>query len=265
MFSVALSCLAFSWWALAPSSVWAGAWTVPQGESRAFAEASIGQRDTEFDASGNPADGTYEKIEGTIAIEYGLIETLTVGSKNAYTRVGTDTDGDDFHISGLSEASLWARLRVWQSEGWIGSVQIGGAFRDMHVPQGGLALNDGANDVELRFLLGKGFGSSFGAGWLNVETAYRHRFDGAADQVKWHGTAGLRPDAVPGFLIMGQARATIAAERERASSFDQLSVTGTVGYTLTPSFTVTLGAERDIYTDEIEPALTGKLGAWISF
>lgn len=243
----------------------AGAWTLEEDATQLFLQVEYFEADTGFDANGDPANGTYRKLNGAFSTEYGLFDWLTIGSKAEARQTEIDSDGQDAKTYGPAEGGVWARVRFWRGAATVASAQIGYTDASAYDERLRPSLGDGASEIDMRGLIGHGFGAEWGDGWLNAEAAYRLRFEDAADQIRLDLTAGFRPAAAPRLLLMAQSFGTYAAGNGTRSDYDVLKLSPSVGFEITPSVTVQIGVSREVMGRDIEEGQAVFSSLWWTF
>ena len=168
------------------------------------------------------------------------------------------------------EASLagFARQRLWQSGdgAHVVSAQAGHAhpIGEMVAPGLGEDNPDAVPETRLRALYGHGFGTTWGNGFVSLESGYDRRWEGAGDELRLDATAGFAPD--PCCLAMMSVYSTYALDREEDDAL-----------TLAPSFayrfgggeedggrtTIQLGASYDLLATDEEAGV--QVSIWRSF
>jgi hypothetical protein len=133
------------------STAHAGAWTLPAGDGLFIAQASYFSSDRYFDADGNrQRQPTFRKYELQPYAEYGVKDWLTVGG-SAYAQRVSQSDNDNY---GLADTELFARVRLWQPENAVLSIQplvkLPSRFGESGLPRGGSR----STDMELNLLYG---------------------------------------------------------------------------------------------------------------
>ena len=247
----------------------AGPWTLAEGEEKFFASIEYRDDPAEYDARGDRADGRRQQAVAAIATEYGVTDALTLGFRTEGRWSSLDSDGADRSHYGLTETAVWLRARLWQGEAATTQMVISGQLR------GGLAgrydpslrpeLGDGASDVELRGLAGFGFNTPIGHGWAGSEAGYRYRDRDAADQIRLDGVFGVRPEALPGAMVMLESFGTVAVGSGERSDFDLLKVTPSVGYEVSENLTFRLGVTSEVLTRNIEAGTAVNFDIWWGF
>lgn len=167
---------------------WAGAWTLPQGSSQVIVTAAYSSADEMFDDNGKAvANETFEKYELRGYGEYGVTDWATVVLQPEFRSKRQGDARED----GFGRVDLGLRLRVWQSDFAVASVE---AAISAPGQSGSLVpLNGGDTDWEfdLRALYGRGFDIGWRHGFADLQIGYKHRVGEPADEVALDLTLGL--------------------------------------------------------------------------
>lgn len=250
----------------APAS--SGPWTLPRGESQTFIGVEYREDESAFDAEGERNEGRRRQFSTKVMREYGVRDYATVGVTLEARQSELDGDGEERTNTGVTAFSGHLRTRLRQVGGLVTAAQIGAEVASDYDPKLRPELGDGASELELRWLAGYGMGGGYGGAWFSAETAYAARNQDAADQLRVDGTAGFRPAAAPGLILMVQSFATLATGPGDRSDYDALKLAPSVAYQIGDageSVTVRLGAGREVLTRNVEPATTIMVDFWIDF
>ncbi|MEM7499358.1 MAG: hypothetical protein AAF371_15375 [Pseudomonadota bacterium] len=171
--------------AFLPSPVGAGAWTQRKGEGVII--ISVGRQGSPVSMLTLAAEEE-EKANAQGYIEYGISDSLTIGG-------GVFSDLAPSSGEGSANVSGFVRKRVWQGEGSVASVQIGGALPIETLIGTDFAESKPDSTPELRFsILG---GTSWWGDWGSVFTSgtagFAWRSEGAADEIRGELTTGYAP------------------------------------------------------------------------
>ena len=185
--SIALFGLLISWsgW---PGKAYAGAWTLPAGDTQIISGVILSNATESFDDSGGTIPVYYRKILFQTYAEHGLTDDLTLVLSPEFAIASEQgpnqplINANDFAIQGGLRYRLLNRFGIFSVQATYKSA---GAF-DMSVS----ANQDSGSEIELRFLYGLNF-KLFG------RDAY---FDGEIAQ-RWIN--GARPDETPIDLTLG--------------------------------------------------------------
>ncbi|MEM1420337.1 MAG: hypothetical protein AAGF51_06910 [Pseudomonadota bacterium] len=254
----------------ASSPALAGAWTLEPGATQIVSQSEAFESDASFDALGAPADGTYRKASFSLAIEHGLFDGITVGGRAEGRITAISSDGQDGANMGLAEVGVSVRGRIWRNDWTVASAQVGytnASFQDALTPADHIqpTVGDDASEVDVRALLGHGFQTPWGDGWLNAETAYRLRFNDAVDQARFDLTTGMRPSGASRFIFMAQAFGTHALGNGSRSDYDVWKLSPSIGYEFTPSLTLQIGATQEVAGRNIEEGRSLFTSVWWTF
>lgn len=243
--------------ALPPGAAEAGAWTRAAGEAfvsqttRIFSTEPTSSRDVEFARS---SLGVYA--------EYGALEGLTLGAE---ADQGFRLDNAGFGQQD-GRARGFARVRLWTGEaGDVASVEAGGSiplsgFTSPAVPGG-----DTSYEIRVSALYGRGLETPLGFGWADGILSYAKFVGPRADEIKLDLTLGLRPAA--GWVAMAQVFATKGLRNANfgGADFDLAKVQLSVGYQITETRTLLLGAARDVLTRGASDGYELSLAVWTQF
>ena len=237
---------------LTPETARPAAWTLAPGA--AFVSVSASRYE--------PADDTKPtEDELTGYGEIGLRESLTLGASVAAKADSREGFGG---ISTAWSGAVFLRFRLHE-----GSAGDPLAFQatvitplDRPDPATGIFAEERA--VDLRLLYGRGYGTSWGDAFVNVEVGTRLLREGGADEFRLDVTAGLRP--LPRLLVMAQSFGVLGQRNADrfGSDYDSLKLAPSVGYDLGPA-TVLLGAEKTAAGRNVDHGLRVKLSLWRSF
>lgn len=243
----------------------AGPWTLSAGDVRVYVGVEHRVDDADFDANGDPADGARRQLSVSTTSEFGATDWLTIGvsSEGRWSRI--ESDGRDGVNLGVTRYGGALRARLYDEDGVVASVQTGVGVAGRNDPNLRPELDDGASEAEFRGLVGYGFGSDWGNGWLAGEAAYRARDNDAADQVRLDATAGLRPPIDEDLMLMLQGFGVVAAGSGERSDFDSFKLAPSVAYEATDWVTVRVGASREVIARGVEPGTTVMLDFWFSY
>lgn len=227
----------------APAAVAFGAaWTLPRGTGEAIVTTTYTQG-SQYLRSGGAEQRLpeYRKIETSALVQYGLTDGITLIAMPSVfgARTGGAT-ADDY--TGLGYTDLGARARLWHDDSGVVSFQalgrIPGATDDRKPAQ----LGNTDAQVDLRLLAGRGFTLGEMNAWVNVEAAYRPRFEDPPNEWRFDLSVGIRPAA--DWAVLAQSFNVISDGEGRGAypsywySKAQLSVL----WEFAPSWTLQAGA-----------------------
>lgn len=194
------SCIFLCVLLFAPTSAISGAWNQPEGEGQVVTTGRYYQTDRFKDSNGNSqSQPEYSKYEFEPHIEYGLTDWLTVGSsaRAAYIsqQMGLPTSN-----YGLGDSEFFARIPVWKSGSAVISVQplvkLPSAWQIYDRP----TIGRSGWDAEMKIAAGYGF-SLFGHNdYIDAAIAYRSRFGGVGEQLRYELTMAVNPWEELGFI-----------------------------------------------------------------
>ena len=188
---------------LSPVPASAGAWTQQQGNGIAIATLAYSEADTRFLDDGSTRRATdFRKTEARLYLEYGLTDWATVTAQPEWRRKKTGpTQGEN--VNGLGRIDAGLRLRVWQGETSVlsiqGSVRMPGTSDDLAPANGG----DTEWELDGRLLFGRGFPVFGRNAFTDMQLGYRFRFGDPADELRFDLTSGI--DLTPSILALVQS------------------------------------------------------------
>lgn len=228
-----------------PRNAFSAAWTQAQGETQLILNLSAYSSENYFDGNSNKnsSEVKFNKFEINPFIEYGLTDTITIGSNVStqlwrFDKKGSNSAIFDFRQCGLFsntpgdiintsiiESEFFFRKRLYKKNNLVFSVQPLVKAPCISVQNGSFEFIDKTTDIEMRFLAGYGFEWNpdiqianikrpFAGQYhfLNLEAAYRKRSSLFSDQIKFDGTAGFR--LKNNLLLMGQMFTAISTGDE---------------------------------------------------
>jgi len=192
--------------ALFPASAHCGAWTQDAGHGQIIVTSSLFRTSTAFDQSGNRQlfsdDGRFRQSTLSSYFEYGLtsrntfILNTTAPFLDFTNQYGKQTSAG----LGDMEVSLKRRLNPVESP-WAFSGQLTVMFPAYSATRNPAPGNH-QEDVEVRFMAGRGATVAKRHLFWDAEVAYRYRSGAPADQVRSDGTVGM--DLTRRLMVMGQ-------------------------------------------------------------
>jgi protein XagA len=225
-----------------PCPAFAGAWTQPAGRGQIIFSSVTTEASQRYGRNGKPrASGRFSKQELQAAAEYGTSDTVTLlaGTAARYQSVRAETG----RLNAVNGAILGgARIRLWAGEASVlslqasaeatGERQLPGTFRRLNAPV----------EADARLLFGHGFSLAGMTGFVDLQTAYRFRNSGNADEVRFDATLGIRP--LPKWLLLLQSFNTFTLGRDTRFNLPatrQNKLQASVVYDLTEQFAVQAG------------------------
>jgi hypothetical protein len=182
--------LLFVWVAgIAPAE--AGAWTKPRGETLMISTQSVHY----FDRA--PGGVSQSKLESAVYVEHGWRDHVTLVGRAAIQSI--DRSAID-PWRGVGGAEAGARVRLYRTDRWVMSAQATASLRTDGENRNHAALGEGGGDLDLRLMAGRSFGRST---FVDVQTGWRRRPGGVADEVRLDMTAGTH--IWRGARVMGQS------------------------------------------------------------
>jgi len=186
----------------------AGAWTQQQGHGLVIISVDHSRASLGFDDDGQsePIEG-FQKTELRAYLEYGLTNRVTLVAQPEW-RQKEIGEGPGDKVNGLGRVDAGARLRLWQNDASVVSVQATARMpgaRDTIAP-----ANGGDTDWEgdVRGLYGRGFTLAGRHAFVDMQLGYRVRLGNAADEVRFDLTTGI--DITPKVLALLQSFNTLS-------------------------------------------------------
>lgn len=182
-------------------SLHAGAWLMPPGAGQIIASTAFSGSTRAFDAKGHLIPfPSYEKLELSAYLEYGLTDWLTVVAAPSYDRIRQSPPEPSYN--GLGESEIAARFGLYRSDDAVLSFQAG-----LRTP--GASLNDAAapaqprraGSIDLRLMIGRNFQIAEIPCFAEVQAGYRLYGQGQPGEVRLDLTFGARPAPQTLFLL----------------------------------------------------------------
>lgn len=245
----------------------AGAWTLPDGGTLVAVPVSYQRADEAFDGDGNRVDQPrFEMFEFSPYLEYGVSDDFTAGFQPKYRSVRVETGTGDVRNSGLPEADILGRLRLWHAGEAAFSVQ--GLVKipidpDENSPA---ALGRDQNDVELSLLYGNRHPLQAGGTiFYNVDAGFRKRFDDPSDEI--HANAFLGWSGAAWSVVLSSTN-TLGLGNEglgpnvlnQGPNFTRYEAQLGVGYQFTDSVSATGGVATTYAGENVGESVSGFLG-----
>jgi hypothetical protein len=186
----------------APSTAWAGAWTLPQGTGQWLATLDASTATQSFTGGGLASTPRYDKVELQLLVEYGLTDRLTaiVSPELQRIDIAAPTSAER---TGLGYTEFGARYAFVQDKDWVFSGQA-----TLRIPGTTDISNPAAvgyTEVEsdIRALLGHTFKLGDSPAFFDLEAAERVRTEGAPSEFHFDATLGVQ--ALPRWLFLAQS------------------------------------------------------------
>lgn len=170
----------------------AGAWTEEAGHGQVIAQTTLATADREFGPDYRLYDSRpYDKVEVTLAFEYGATDWLTLIAAPQFLNVDLG-DPDPATYTGLGYTDLGARARLVRGDGYVISAQVVGRIPGTGNSPSAAAVGYEDAELDLRLLAGVTFTLWGRDGFLDLEAAQRLRFGDPPDEFRLDATVGLR-------------------------------------------------------------------------
>ncbi len=271
------------WWAAAgalalivgaPTSAFAGAWTLPQGTGQLIATL-YGWSGFGPPWGGNPP-ANQSRFDAQAYVQYGLTDSLTVYGETAFEHYAIGQPNANTY-NGLDYSGLGLRQKLWSTGEWIFSGEatafIPGAHDSKAPAQEGntgwageARLNAGRN-FTLPAIPGFGWFPGFGSvpGFLDAEVAYRLRTEGPPDE--WHGDLTVGFKFTPKIMLMLQDFTTVSMSTNNPTfpAWRQSVVEASVVYALNDKWSFQVGLFSTVWTVKTNSERGGVLAVWRNF
>jgi hypothetical protein len=223
------------------SPVFAGAWTMPEGEGQVLITGSLSDAGESFDRGGSTQSiPHYKKFELQGLIEYGVTDRFTLVAIPGLQHVDIDGPAGG-QRTGLGYSEFGGRYRFMQGDSWVLSGQttlrVPGTFETANPA----AVGYTDPETDTRILLGRSFSAGAWPAFFDLQLAQRFRAGDPPDEFRADVTFGLRP--VPQWLLLAQSF-NVFSEGAGGPGFDsyryhklQLSAV----YEITPAWAVQFG------------------------
>lgn len=180
----------------------AGAFVQRQGEGAVYVTGYVTSGDKSFDGDGKlRSRGRFTKRELQGFVEYGLTDRITAFASVPLQKITirNPSAGRD----GFGRSEVGVRAKLFEADGWIGSVQasglIGGATRN----EGLAAIGERDGGVDVRGLVARSFELMGKPAFVDLQAGYRTRTGDPSDEVRIDATCGVR--ITPELLVMAQS------------------------------------------------------------
>lgn len=206
-------------------------------------------------------------------LEYGLLDGFTIGANPTYAWVRANHTNQHTKNNALIDTEVWGRYRVYENKGHVVSAQalvsIPGSYKANKDP----ILGYQQSDLEGRMLYGYSAYDVKIPWFFKIETAYRMRTKGPADEVRVDGSFGINITKrfmflVESFNTIGQRNSKIATAFSPVNppDYDLYKTSLSLVCSLTESnkVRVRLGYDKDLYGRNVGCGQAFVLGLWLS-
>lgn len=208
--------------ALFPFGVVAGAWPQKAGEGMLILNSTYYTADEYFDNSGKTTSlPRFDKYELNPYLEYGYSDAITLGA-NIYLEHNT-SDGlasaPPNDNTGLGDSEFFLRARLWEQGRFVISAE---PLIKLPSPSANTQSGSvGSDNIDVAMGLSFGYGlPMYGRNhYVNLDTSYRYRTGGQADQIRLAATAGI--NLTPQIQLLPQAFAYYRTSDPYQASFTQ--------------------------------------------
>lgn len=198
---------------LPPRTAAAGAFTLEPGETKIFATATLNSGDHYFDREGKlTSRARYRKRELQAYAEHGLFDGFTVFGATGLQKISVKGAAGDGH-EGLGRSELGGRLRVYQKDGWIASLQSSGVIAGMKENDKLAAVGESDDQFDLRGLVARSFELFGKPAFVDFGAGYRFRSGDPSNEIRLDATFGIRP--APRWQLLAQSFNTLGTAEWR--------------------------------------------------
>lgn len=210
MRSVLLFASMFAWLAGASEAL-AGAYTLPEGETKVFVSGLLTSGDQYYDRHGRlkPRD-RLKKWNLQLFGEYGLTGSLTLFGSTAFERITISGD-DRARRSGLGRSEFGARVKLSEGGGWIASVQSSAVIAGAKTSDDLAVVGETDDQFDVRALVAHSFEAFRRPAVVELQAGYRARGGDPADEFRLDASVGVRVS--PRVLALVQSFNTFGRER----------------------------------------------------
>lgn len=202
---------------LAAGRAWAGAWSLPAGETQAILKYEAADASSGYDPNGLRLPIAHLRDDSvSLFVEHGLTDRLTLQAKAAYT------SGEDqfVHYAGRGPIELGLRYAVLNGPKGVVSVYLGAVAAGVGRNAGYAAPHTGDGDIELRVLAGRNITVRGQSMFAEAQLAHLFR-RGLPDETHLDTTLGWK--VTPRWLVLTQVYAG-RAETSPAPSWAKVEV-----------------------------------------
>ncbi len=240
----------------------AGAWPIAVGEGQVISTTLFDNASSGYDDEGNLTQQvSFNKSEGSVYLEHGLSEKITVVLQSSYQDIQFTAGVDVVDFSGVGESYVGLRRVFWQSGKWVASGQAGVIFAGSGETVTDADLGSGSTNYEGRVLLGRSFGFAKRDGFMDIQAAYRYRPKMQADEQRIDATAGWYPSKK--FQILTQGFYTRSKEQfEISRTNTRLKLQGSLVYNHNPKTSYQIGLYQTVAGRNIVKEKAFFVSAW---
>lgn len=240
------------------SQALAGAWTQPKGGfyDRVAVNGYLATRafSSDGDRGHLAGDGRFTDANVNNYLEYGLCDRLTLLNSLYYKYLHSEDRAREVNTWGVGDIDLGARVKLAEGAAGVLSVQALVKIPNAYDKHDDLPLGNGQFDAEARVLFGRSLWPLF-PGYFNVELGYRWRAEDPSDELRYLAEVG----ADFGKSVYGRAKldglyscdngkhTDPSGNPTTTNNFDLGKLDLTVGYRLTPSWSLEAGWTPALY------------------
>lgn len=239
----------------------------PREEGRLF----IAAKTNYFKSTGDeaPVGGggapVFERFDGDVYAEYGLLHGVTLGAKIVYGHARFYDGFFESQVDGIAEIEASVQYAVLNGQQGALSVKATG-ITPTRFEQGGRpgVFSDGI-DAELRVLYGRGLISEPFKVYATAEAGYRRRFGDGADQIRGDVLLGLEPNRRLLVLIEAQSRFSLRNEKPGGADYDVLILQPSLVWRQGQRWSVQAGVSYEAASRNLERGAGYFVSLWAEF
>lgn len=207
----------------------------------------------------------YQRIDSETYLEFGLTPNWMIGGLASHGVSVSQSAAGTFTQTGLNEAQIYAQRQVQRGDRSATSLKISG------VRSGRLSLDaqSGAPapnfEVEIRALHGRNVVSKPFKIFTTLETGFRKRLGGDADQVRVDALIGVEPSPRLMILLEAQSIASLGNEEPGFADYDLVRAQASVLLRWKPRWSFVAGGRKEISTRNVVPGAAVYFGVWSQF
>jgi len=227
----------------------AGAWTQQEGAIYNRTSVNYYYSDTNFDSDGNKVafsdNGEFADTNLTNYLEYGISDRLTAFTSITLKSIRSENDFRKDETWGIGDIDIGLRQKLFSTSESVFSIQSLVKVPEAYDEDYRLPLGNGQYDAEVRFEYGLSLWRYF-PGYTNIELGYRWRDKDPSDEVRYLFEIGssLTDKTYTRLKFDGTLSRENGSTTDNSgnptttNNFDLLKLDWTVGYKLTPAWSV---------------------------
>ncbi len=199
---------------------YSAAWLQDEGRLQLINNFTWYSTESFFNTNGDRLpQAEFTKLEYNPYAEYGLSKETTVGISTSFQSLSQGSQDN----SGLGDTEIFFRKQLFKDDWTVISYQplikIPGFYSETRQP----LLGNKQIDVELRALYGTSFQFIEQYHYVNLELAYRRKFEKPQDEIRFDATLGFKPK--PDILLLAQIFSIFSVDTANVASFQNANST----------------------------------------